>query len=205
MAHKFKKSTRKDRRQARDRQEVLQAAARLFAEMGYSETGMVQIAEAADFSVGKLYTLFPNKEGLFVNLVSERFRVMHDISAAATDPKAPPIDQLRQRIRSALQFFAEDPHFSQIFMNEFPTLAEGVILSETQRHAQITAGYLKQAMDQGSIAVEDPEALAAIISAFISGLVDLTEMRNTPLDPDWVMDYIERFILKPLEMPTTSS
>jgi len=205
MSHKFKKSTRKDRRQARDRQEVLQAAARLFAELGYAETGMVQIAEAADFSVGKLYTLFPNKEGLFVNLVSERFRDMHDISAAATDPKATPIDQLRQRIRAALQFFAEDPHFSQIFMNEFPTLAEGVILSETQRHAQITAGYLQQAMDQGSIAVEDPEALAAIISAFISGLVDLTEMRNTPLDPDWVMDYIERFILKPLEAPTTSS
>ncbi len=205
MPHTSKTATRRDRRKARDRQEVFQAAARLFAELGFAETGMAQIAEAADFSVGKLYTLFTNKEGLFVSLVSERLRSMDEAGATAVDPRAIPLDQLRQRIHAALDFFVQDPHFSQIFLNEYPTLADGVLQAESQRHIQLTAHYLQLAMDQGHIAAEDSEALAAIVNAFITGLIDLSEMRRDPVNPAWIMEYIERFLLKPLESASSSN
>ena len=95
-------SSRRERRRSRDRSEVLQAAARLFAEKGFNDTGMTEIADAADCSVGKLYTLFTNKEDLFVTLVGARFRCLSEAGAAAVDPDALPLDQLRQSVRASL-------------------------------------------------------------------------------------------------------
>jgi AcrR family transcriptional regulator len=47
---------------------LLERARVLFAEKGYAETSMRQIAEALEVSTGTLYHYFPNKEELFKQL-----------------------------------------------------------------------------------------------------------------------------------------
>ncbi len=87
-------------RRAQEREAVLAAASRLFAENGYNETGMTQIAEAVSFSVGKLYNLFENKEDLFISLVDDRMRRLVEAGAEAADPNTTCMTQLRQRVRA---------------------------------------------------------------------------------------------------------
>jgi AcrR family transcriptional regulator len=48
---------------------ILEAAARVFAEWGYSAGTTNRIAEAAGMSVGSLYQYFPNKDSILVALV----------------------------------------------------------------------------------------------------------------------------------------
>jgi AcrR family transcriptional regulator len=200
MNRTFNKTlARKERRRARDRDEVLNASARLFAENGFNETSMVEIAEASDFSVGKLYTLFANKEDLFVSLVSDRMHLINEASAAAVQPGSSPLDQLRERLQAALDYFVSDPHFSQIFLNEYPTVADGVLHQENLRHLHQVKGYLLRAMEIGQIPREDPEPLAAMITATLSCLIDLSEARGEAVTTAWILDYIERFYLRPLE------
>lgn len=57
---------------ARTRALLLEAAARTFAVKGFAGASVDEIAEAAGFSIGALYSNFTNKEQLFVELLSTR-------------------------------------------------------------------------------------------------------------------------------------
>jgi len=58
---------------------ILDAAARIFAERGYTSTTTNHVAEAAGISIGSLYQYFPNKDALIVALEE---RHLHDARAA---------------------------------------------------------------------------------------------------------------------------
>src|ERR671938_456858 len=51
---------------ARRREEILDAAAQLFAERGYSETDTQELAERLGVGKGTLYRYFPSKRDLFL-------------------------------------------------------------------------------------------------------------------------------------------
>ncbi|WP_322819555.1 TetR/AcrR family transcriptional regulator [Tepidiforma sp.] len=55
---------RLERRKARTRAAILQAASTLFHQHGFEDTSIQQIAERADTGVGTLYGYFPSKEAL---------------------------------------------------------------------------------------------------------------------------------------------
>jgi AcrR family transcriptional regulator len=62
-------SSRKERERQRHRQEILTAALHLFAEKGFPNVSMQEIAAAAEFATGTLYKFFPSKEELFFELL----------------------------------------------------------------------------------------------------------------------------------------
>ena len=62
---------RKTLRQQRSRETVeriLEAAAHIFNERGYTEATTNEIADEADVSIGSLYQYFPNKDALLLAL-----------------------------------------------------------------------------------------------------------------------------------------
>lgn len=63
------KSPRKERERLRHREEILSAALRLFAERGFYNVSMQEIAKAAEFATGTLYNFFPSKEDLFFEVL----------------------------------------------------------------------------------------------------------------------------------------
>ena len=60
------------------RQRILQAAARVFRERGYSGTRLTDIAEAADMKAGSLYYHFASREALVEEVVLEGVRRTKD-------------------------------------------------------------------------------------------------------------------------------
>lgn len=57
---------RRDKEKKARREEIVQAALRIFAAKGYEAATLDEIAEAADFGKGTLYNYFPNKEDLLL-------------------------------------------------------------------------------------------------------------------------------------------
>jgi AcrR family transcriptional regulator len=57
---------------ARTRAQLLDAAAQVFARKGFTGASVEEIAEAAGFSTGALYSNFDSKEALFLELLSAR-------------------------------------------------------------------------------------------------------------------------------------
>lgn len=70
---------------ARTRALLLDAAARTFARKGFTGASVEEIAEAAGFSTGALYSNFHSKEALFLELLSDRRRDRLAVAAQALD------------------------------------------------------------------------------------------------------------------------
>lgn len=66
------KLTRRERENLRQRDDIFEAALRLFSERGYHNVSMSQIAGEAEFGIGTLYKFFDNKENLYKALIMEK-------------------------------------------------------------------------------------------------------------------------------------
>lgn len=109
---------RKEREYLQHRGEILQAAEKLFAEIGYHNTSMDMIAEKAEFSKGSLYNYFENKEylffcmldeklGLFSKGLNDRIRKLSDIE-----------DKIHALIDFYFDFFNRNAGFFKIAQSE---------------------------------------------------------------------------------------
>ncbi|MBN1992505.1 MAG: TetR/AcrR family transcriptional regulator [Anaerolineae bacterium] len=66
-----KSTSRRERRIAARKEQILQAAAEVFREKGYGRATTKEIADAADVSEGTLYNYFNNKRELLIGLVQD--------------------------------------------------------------------------------------------------------------------------------------
>jgi AcrR family transcriptional regulator len=97
---------RLERRKARTRSAILEAASRLFNEQGYEETSIQQIAEAADTGVGTVYGYFNSKDDVLREVVRlhsaaaiERYRAAVDDETPAPDRICAALDSLAHYMR----------------------------------------------------------------------------------------------------------
>jgi AcrR family transcriptional regulator len=86
--------TRRDEQRARTRRELLDAAAVVFARQGYHATSVDEVAEAAGYTKGAVYSNFTSKEQLFLELldrqIDQAVAVVEEVFA-----KAEPQDRAR--------------------------------------------------------------------------------------------------------------
>lgn len=94
---------RLERRKARTRASIVEAATALFQDQGYDETAIQQIAERADTGVGTLYGYFPSKEDILKEVLRQNSAEAVEHYLAAVNAETPAID----RICKALATFAE--------------------------------------------------------------------------------------------------
>lgn len=65
-----------EERSEKSRQQILDAALKLFSHKGYGATSVRDIAEEADLSKGNVYHHFPDKEAIFRALIDRYFEAM---------------------------------------------------------------------------------------------------------------------------------
>jgi AcrR family transcriptional regulator len=63
-------NARRERRIERRQEEILQAAAGVFASKGYAQATIKEIAAAADVAEGSLYNYFPSKRDILIAIIS---------------------------------------------------------------------------------------------------------------------------------------
>ncbi len=106
-----------DRREER-RQAIIDVAARLFAELGYTACEMERVAAELGIAKGTLYLYFSSKETLFYACVDAGMRQMQSVVLAAADEATDLIDRLSRGIRAYLQFFEDHPEHVELLIQE---------------------------------------------------------------------------------------
>jgi len=193
-------STRRERERMRCKSEILAAASALFARQGFEKTSMKQIADAADMSVGKLYSYFRGKEEVIRELLENSIRDLERRGDAACRLTDAPLEQLRCRLKAAVEHFKEHIDFFMIYHNENPLSCKGMVRGEIERNADTAAKLLARAVDSGDIPPEDPRVLAAVFIGSVHGLLHMFAERGNREAFDEVPGIIERMIMRPLEM-----
>jgi AcrR family transcriptional regulator len=105
-------------RRARRQEEILDAAAKLFARDGYSESEMQDLADMLHVGKGTLYRYFPSKQDLFLAAVDRVMRRLRQRIDAAVAGVADPLDRIAVAIRTFLGFCAEHPEFVELLIQE---------------------------------------------------------------------------------------
>ncbi|MFJ9614448.1 TetR/AcrR family transcriptional regulator [Streptomyces noursei] len=106
---------RRERKKAATRQALADAALRLFAEHGYDQVGIRDIADAADVSTTTLFKHFPSKEALVFDegdeLKAALLAAVRDRPAGQSVPRALRDHVLRSRIPKGEH---ADPRFTEL-------------------------------------------------------------------------------------------
>jgi AcrR family transcriptional regulator len=100
------------------REEILTQAARLFAERGFSDTDTQLLAESIGVGKGTVYRYFPSKRELFLAAADRVMRMLREQVDAGVEGIEDPLERIMTGIRSFLRFFAENPEFVVLLMQE---------------------------------------------------------------------------------------
>ncbi|HVF54140.1 MAG TPA: TetR/AcrR family transcriptional regulator [Actinomycetota bacterium] len=162
------------KRGAQRREQLLETAARLFAEHSYHGTAVGDICDALGVGKGVFYWYFPSKEALFSELLGEsllRMRRGQQVAIAKADG---PVGRIEGGIRASIEFFRDNPGFLDLIRiagryDAFLNLVENgrqIVVADTAMH-------IKEGMASGQIRHGDPELMAHGILGAIFHFVEV--------------------------------
>lgn len=100
---------RGERRRARTRAAILDAAETVFSRDGYDGARIEELAEAADVSVGTIYTHFDGKRGVYMHLVDRALALFAEYMARSDDPALSPLQRVLAGGDAYLHFHIDHP------------------------------------------------------------------------------------------------
>jgi AcrR family transcriptional regulator len=99
-------------------EQILDAAARLFAERGYSAADTQALADQLRVGKGTLYRYFSNKQELFLAAADRVMRLLRQRVDDAVADIDDPLDRIAVAVRAYLDFFAAHPEFVELLIQE---------------------------------------------------------------------------------------
>lgn len=145
-------TTRRERRRAARKAQILKAAATVFSEKGYERATTREIADTADVSEGTLYNYFGSKRDLLLGLSQE---FADETVKAITDVQAESVEDMMTQILASRFRHVQQRHMFTLILHEArldPEIHQYVMeksLSRIRREAEqriqalIAAGILR--------------------------------------------------------------
>src|SRR5437588_11171101 len=99
-------------------QQILDAAARLFAKHGYADADTQLLADRLGVGKGTLYRYFPSKRALFLAAADRVMVKLRDHVDASMSGIADPLDQIAAAVRAYLAFVALQPCIVELVIPE---------------------------------------------------------------------------------------
>jgi AcrR family transcriptional regulator len=176
---------RKLTQRGKDRRlQLMEHAAKLFAERGYHPTSVADIVESLGVGKGVFYWYFSSKEELLAEILRESHQALRRRQQQAIGDEPNPVVRIELGIRASIEWFLE--HRKSFTLFQFaasderfaPVLRRNhdVAIADTVRH-------IKEAIVDGLIADQNPEVLA---EAMVGAINQLTQTyvfeRSEPVD-----------------------
>jgi AcrR family transcriptional regulator len=180
----------------RTRRRLLEAAERIFAEVGYHDASIVKITEAAGVGQGTFYLYFASKKQVFDEVVLDlNTRVRHAMTEASATGKTRSERELLG-FGAFFRFTAEHPALYRI-IRQAEFVSPEMLQTHYDRLMRPYAAGLEQAMAAGEVAAGNPEVLAWSLM----GIGELVGMRwilwNGEQEmPETVFDELARIVVR---------
>jgi AcrR family transcriptional regulator len=183
---------------AERKQQLLDAAARLFAEQGYAATRVVDIVDAAGVAKGLFYWYFENKEALFRELASEIRRRLRRTQGAAMTDGAPALVRILQGAVASVQFMAENAPFFSLLEVEGRNVSD-VLRQGTEQHVSDVAALIVEGQDDGTVTDDDPASLLALgVVGMVGQFSHFHRTGRIDLSLDELSGYVARLVARML-------
>jgi len=110
------KKSRKEREHDRKRDEILDAAEKLFFSQGYEQTTIQDIATASEFAKGTIYLYFSAKAEIYLAIINRSLDIAYEMLTKCIDPTATGGEQLRAAYRGFIEFLNQYPEYFKMWL-----------------------------------------------------------------------------------------
>ena len=194
------------RRRDRQRDAILRAAARLFRERGFADTGMRDIAAAADLSAANLYHYFDGKNALLYYCQDRALDRMLASVASARRASRSAADRLRTVFIAHLQTLLDEIEgaTAHLQIDSLPPSLRAAIVRKRDRYEQALRRIIGEGIASGELVDMDP----AIAARAMLGALNWTVTWFRPEGRDSataVGDVIARFLVRGIAARTPAT
>lgn len=200
--------SRKERERQRHRKEIMEAAERVFAEKGYHESSIQDIASAAEFSVGTIYNFFGNKEDLFTSILKEGFQELKNETEKRLQELECPVEKIRAMITCHMEIAEKHKYMLRLLfdynkpriLNQQQGIDEELVANHMEFLDEL-ASVFAEAIEQGKIVPLNPRHLAigfdGIMVRFFELFQVLDELESyTDIAPIVEEIYLDRIFVR---------
>lgn len=196
-------ATPRARRRDRQRDAILRAAARLFRERGFADTGMRDIAVAADLSAANLYHYFDGKHDLLFYCQDRALDRMIAATITARRESKSATDRLRIVCTAHLQTLLDEIEgaTAHLQIDSLPPALRDEIVKKRDRYERALRRLIADGVASGELVDSDP----AIIARAMLGAMNWTVTWFRPDGADTaaaVGEIISRFLVRGVAMRT---
>ncbi len=205
---------RREREKEQRRNDIIDAAERVFFTKGRATATMDDVAEEAEFSKGTLYLYFKSKEELYLAIHLRGLGILKKMFREAVAKEETGIDKTRAVGEAYYQFYLDQPDYfnaliyfeslEQAMQEENPV--ENECIMEGINTLNILVEAIKIGIKDGTIRPEaDPVKTAHILWGYTSGLIQLLHLKGNflrekyHLKSDEMIQYAFDFIRYGLE------
>lgn len=146
---------------------ILDAAIKTFAQKGYSQSSIIEVAKLANVAVGTVYIYFQNKDDLLIQCMHEIMdsRLTQIKAEAAKADTA--MERLYQFFIKHIELFSQNPDYARLMVVEVRQSEEFYKRYPTYNplndYLEYVRTLVQNAIDEGSIKQVDAKALAFLI------------------------------------------
>jgi len=158
---------------------IAQAAQEVFAERGYQQATLEEIAQRAGMAKATIYLYYRNKDDLFLHVVEELVNMATAATAQEATTAKPPLEKLYDVVRAKVEFYERERQFFRIYLSE----KQGLEVAPKTPHkkavremylqgVQTLAGVVQEGIDAGVLRPMDSQRLAFFLQEMISNVLE---------------------------------
>lgn len=190
--------TRLDRRKARTRRALIDAARRILADRGTTQVSIQEITDEADVGFGSFYNHFETKEELFGVAVREVLENLGASVDAACESLDDPAEIYAVGVRVTCRIAHTQPAVAQVLLQTGFSY-----LSERQGLAARALRDIERGIEAGRFTVDNPQAALATTAGSVLSLVAMSLQDPDAVDAD--ADDLAELLLRMLGMTARSA
>ena len=158
-------AARNEKLAAEKRRLILDAAVRVFAQQGFNQCRVSDIADEAGVAYGLVYHYFRSKDEVLDTLFLERWNVMLDVIREADAGEGPARDKLQTIAAFIVDSYRHDPDLMKVIIVEVTRAANSfgrTHLGKIREAYQLIAGIVAAAQASGEFRTDVTAQFAAL-------------------------------------------
>jgi AcrR family transcriptional regulator len=183
---------------------ILDAALDVFAEAGYQQATVDEIASAARTSKGGIYFHFPGKDAIFLALLDRSANLLLARVAERMSAQADPIAKVDAALRSLVEMFGSHRALARLFLVE----ARGAgprfhsrLADVQERFVAFLQQQLDEAIRQGLVPPFDTEVASHAWFGALHQVVTSWALADRPRPLDETYPHLRSLLLRSIGLP----
>jgi AcrR family transcriptional regulator len=174
---------KRERNKAQNRRAIIEAAQRVFTDIGYGAATVRDIIRRTDLAAGTFYNYFPDKESVFLELLNDKLRLLNEGVAEARRSATDAESFFQGSYFALFTYMASDRDAFELLRRNAGTVRALIDASIYDTNVEESVRDIERAIEAGILPPVDAEFLASAMAG-ISFELCVRMVEREPLDVD---------------------